>query len=100
MAESKQKVGTTSVPQHDEADQPKESSLKEADKRSDGYIGDAELQDEPVRSASPQEPMIGTLTVGAGAHEPPKDPHIGQDGRWYADTADADASFPNGERPA
>lgn len=77
------------VPTHDEASQPKESSLKNADKVSSPDISDAENHDPPVRSVSPQTPMVGTLTTGAGAHQPPDDPHIGADGRWYADVADA-----------
>jgi hypothetical protein len=80
------------VPTHPPADEPKESSLKQADRVSGPDISDAEVHDPPLRSVSPQTPLVGTLTVGAGAHTPPTDPHIGADGRWYADVADARAA--------
>ena len=87
MADSKEttKSAPGGVPTHAPADQPKESSLKEADKVSGPDISDAENHDPPLRSLSPQTPMVATLTTGAGQHEPPTDPHIGADGRWYAD---------------
>ena len=78
-------------PIHEEAKQPTESSLKEADKVSGPYIGDADLIDPPVRSASPQEPMVGTLAVGAGKHEPNDDPHFDSEGRWHPEPVREDA---------
>lgn len=80
------------VPTHPPADQPKEGSLKEADKVSGPNIFDADNHDPPLRSLSPQAPMVGTLTTGAGEHMPTTDPHIGADGRWYADVQDARAA--------
>jgi len=84
MAESK---GT--VPTHDNVEVGKAKAVKEADKKSGPDIHDAELNDAPLRSGSPQEPMTPSLTEGAGQHMPVTDPHFGADGRWYADTADA-----------
>lgn len=80
---------SATVPTHEPADQPKESSLKEADKTSGPDIFDADHEDPPVRSGSPQTPLVATLTTGAGAHQPLTDPHFGADGRWYADVQDA-----------
>lgn len=61
--------------------QPKESSLKEADKVSGPNIEDAEANDEPVRGAFPNSKLIGSLAVGAGKHDPPDSDLIGADGR-------------------
>lgn len=61
--------------------QPKEGSLKEADKASGGFIDDAEPNDEPVRGALPTSKLITSLAVGAGAHQPPDSDLIGADGR-------------------
>jgi len=88
MAEAK----TATVPAHAEAKQPAESSLKEADKTSGPDIFDAEHEDPPLRSGSPQTPLVGALAVGAGQHMPMTDPHFGADGRWYADVQDARAA--------
>ncbi len=81
---------------HAEAKQPTEASLKNADSTSNPVPNDADVHDPPVRSVSPQEPMIQTLAVGAGAHEPVTDPHIGADGRWYADADEAKATRESG----
>jgi hypothetical protein len=86
MAESKD---AAQVPQHDNVEVGKAKAVKDADKKSGPDIHDAELNDSPLRSGSPQEPMTPTLTEGAGQHMPNKDPHFGADGRWYADVADA-----------
>ncbi len=83
MAETtKSAEGTVSPPpdnQIEEPKQPKEGSLKEADKTSapGPYKGpDApDPNDPPVRAALPDVPIIQTLTVGAGAHDPP-DPEM------------------------
>lgn len=84
MAEDK---GT--VPTHAPVDNDKAKAVKQADKKSGPEIHDAELMDAPLRSGSPQEPLVATLTDGAGEHMPNTDPHFGADGRWYADPADA-----------
>lgn len=62
---------------------------KKADQESGPYIGDAEAHDPPVRTNRPEQPIAQTLASGAGAHEPVTDPHIGADGRYYADPEDA-----------
>jgi hypothetical protein len=64
-------------------------AVKEADKSSGPYIFDAEAHDPPVRTNRPETPIAQTLVEGAGKHMPPDDPHIGADGRFYADPADA-----------
>ncbi len=51
-------------------DQPKESGLKEADKTSENVGDDAESNDAPVRTNRPDVPVLGSLAVGAGAHQP------------------------------
>jgi hypothetical protein len=61
--------------------QPKESSLKEADRVSGPFIDDATISDPPLRTALPNEPMIQSLAVGAGKHEPLDDKRFGPDGR-------------------
>lgn len=90
MAASKDTAAT--VPTHAPVANDKAKPVKEADKKSGPDIHDAELNDAPLRSGSPQEPMVGTLTSGAGEHMPVTDPHFGADGRWYADTSDARAA--------
>jgi hypothetical protein len=69
-------------PLHEPADQPKLSELKEADKTSNPVTNDAESNDPPVRTDRPDVPIIGTLAVGAGAHEPPDSDYVDPDGRF------------------
>lgn len=64
------------------ADQPAESSLKEADKVPGPFTGDADLHDPPVRSNRPESELVETLAVGAGRHEPPDDDEFDADGRY------------------
>ncbi len=64
----------------------------EADKTSAPVDNDAKANDPPVRTNRPDVPIAQVLASGAGAHEPPDDPHVGADGRYYADTDDAEAT--------
>jgi hypothetical protein len=64
----------------------------EADKTSMPNAADAKANDPPVRTNRPETPIAQSLADGAGRHLPPDDPHIGADGRFYADTADARAA--------
>ena len=69
------------TPLDDGLDPPKQpTSLKEADKVSGPYVGDAESNDAPVRSNRPEK-TIQRLAVGAGQHVPTDDKDIGPDGR-------------------
>jgi hypothetical protein len=70
-----------------------EETPAEADKTSVPNAMDADMNDPPVRTHRPDVPIAQVLGAGAGAHLPPDDPHIGQDGRWYADAKDAKATF-------
>ena len=56
-----------------------------ADKTSAPVDNDAKANQPPVRTNRPNVPIAQVLAAGAGAHEPPDDPHIGADGRWYAE---------------
>lgn len=70
----------------------KETPAK-ADETSVPNATDAKSNQPPVRTHRPDVPIAQVLGAGAGEHMPPDDPHIGQDGRWYADVKDAKASF-------
>ncbi|HVL52829.1 MAG TPA: hypothetical protein VM344_01055 [Vitreimonas sp.] len=67
---------------HEEPKQPTEGKLKDADSTSAPVPNDAELNDPPVRTSQPDVPIVQTLEVGAGAHEPVDDPNIDPDGRY------------------
>lgn len=84
-----EKTAPGTVPTHPPVEVGKAKAVKQADKVSGPDIFDADTHDPPLRSHSPQAPLTATLTEGAGQHMPPTDPHIGADGRWYADVADA-----------
>lgn len=55
------------------ADKPLEqpADLRESDQTSNAGPGDAEAHDPPVRTDRPDTPVLTSLAVGAGAHEPP-----------------------------
>ncbi len=63
-----------------------------ADKTSAPNDNDAKANQPPVRTNRPDVAIAQVLAVGAGAHEPPDDPHVGADGRWYDDVAAARAA--------
>jgi hypothetical protein len=67
-----------------EVEQPSEGSLKQADKEVGPNIVDAELEDPPVRAVNPGTPILQTLKVGAGAHQPrdTDDENFDADGRY------------------
>lgn len=65
----------------------------EADKTSVPNALDGKANDPPVRTNRPDVPIAQVLAAGAGAHLPPDDPHIGRDGRYYANLEDAEASW-------
>lgn len=68
----------------------------EADKTSAPNANDAKANQPPVRTNRPDVPIAQVLTSGAGAHTPPDDPHIGSDGRFYADADEAKATHESG----
>lgn len=80
-------------------DQPK--SLKQADAVSGPYIEDAEPDDPPVRAATPDQPIITSLAVGAGEHKPVDDPRFDPvAGRWSGTDGGAPVTaFEGGEKP-
>lgn len=73
-AEALERVDTTPItavdPTSDTPDQPKASSLKQADAEPGPFNGDAEGNDPPVRTNRPDVPIIERLAVGAGQHTP------------------------------
>jgi len=50
--------------------QPDEKQLRDADRTGQAGPGDAELNDPPVRTDRPDVPVLVSLAVGAGRHEP------------------------------
>lgn len=73
-----------------------EETPANADKTSNPVDNDAKSNQPPVRTNRPDVPIAQTLAAGAGAHEPETDPNIGADGRFYADKADAKATYEEG----
>lgn len=47
-------------------------------------VGDAEVNDAPVRTGEPDTPVVTSLATGAGAHTPPDPDTFGTDGRPLA----------------
>lgn len=74
-----------------EPKQPSTSGMKNADSTSNPVPNDAESNDPPVRTNRPDVPILTTLAVGAGAHEPESDPDFDVLGR-YAPQAAAKAA--------
>jgi hypothetical protein len=64
----------------------------EADETSVNNAMDAKANDPPVRTNRPDVPIAQVLASGAGEHMPVDDPHIGADGRFYADEDEAAAT--------
>jgi len=64
----------------------------EADETSVPNAMDAKADDAPVRTNRPDVPIAQVLAAGAGEHMPNTDPHIGADGRFYADADEAAAT--------
>lgn len=78
-----EEIHVGAVVEHEgEPAQPSEGSLKNADKTSNPVNNDAEVHDPPVRTNRPDVPILTTLAVGAGAHEPTDDPDIDVHGRY------------------
>lgn len=67
-----------------------------ADKTSNPVDNDAKANQPPVRTNRPDVPIAQSLGAGAGAPEVVDDPHIGADGRFYADADEAKASHEAG----
>lgn len=65
------------------ADHPSEGSLKHDDEFSGSTHGDAEVNDPPLRTGRPDQPVVQRLGVGAGQHTPLDDEGFGPDGRYY-----------------
>jgi hypothetical protein len=93
MAKSREKIQDAPAPA---VESITEEMPAKADTTSNPIPNDAEVQQPPVRTVDPQVPIAQVLAAGAGAHEPPNDPHIGADGRWYADVDEAKATFESG----
>lgn len=51
-------------------DQPDPKELRESDRTANAGPGDAEVNDPPVRTDRPDVPVLSSLAVGAGQHEP------------------------------
>lgn len=85
---------TILVEDGNDAKHPSGQPAKKADKVAGPYIEDAEPNDPPVRTNRPDVPVLNVLGTGAGEHVTPqdKDPHIGADGRYYADKDEAEAA--------
>lgn len=58
-----------------------EGGVLAADDVTTAAIGDAKVNQPPVRSALPDEPVAHGVGVGQGAHTPPADDVFGPDGR-------------------
>jgi hypothetical protein len=65
----------------------------QADTTSNPIPNDAKANEPPVRTNRPDVPIAQVLGAGAGAHEPEDDPHVGADGRFYADADEAKATY-------
>lgn len=89
MAESKKKTGIDEAAAPAGVQSVTMETPAEADKVSEPNASDAKPQDPPVRTVDPQVPIAQTLAAGAGEHKPETDPHIGADGRFYADPDEA-----------
>ena len=69
---AKKKENPDPAPADKPLEQPGQGELRESDQTANAGPGDAELNDPPVRTDQPDIPVLASLAVGAGAHEPPE----------------------------
>lgn len=69
-------------------EQPDVESLKDDD-QVNAVVGDAEPHDPPVRTTLPDVPVIGSLAVGAGQHQPTDAEEYDESGRPRAEPSTA-----------
>lgn len=68
---AKKKTDDPAAPADKPLEQPAEGDLRDSDRTANAGPGDAEANDPPVRTDQPDVPVLTSLEVGAGAHEPP-----------------------------
>jgi hypothetical protein len=71
------------TPKDQQADHPDVGDLKHDDRYAGSSHGDAEVNDPPVRTGRPDQKIVQRLGVGAGQHNPTREPGFGPDGRYY-----------------